>query len=132
MSTQKVKHFMTEVPEDSPVPAPPPAALSLDAAAAALTGDVAAFTQLQTQQFADVFGFVQKLNLATEQRYSEIIQEAGTLRDKAKGLQEQEIGVASFLSNLAVTGTDIGHLEEAIAKLESYCTILEQKAAKLK
>jgi biogenesis of lysosome-related organelles complex 1 subunit 2 len=100
-------------------------------AAAALSSDVAAYAQLQTEELADSFELIFTLNQAAIGRYGELIQEAGALREKAKLLQEQEIGIASFLSNLTVIEQDIARLEDAIGKLERYCTLLEQKAAKV-
>jgi biogenesis of lysosome-related organelles complex 1 subunit 2 len=108
-----------------------PDASSLHDAATALSSDIAAYMQLQTEELADTFELVFTLNQAAIGRYGELIQEAAGLREKAKALQEQEIGIASFLSNLTVIEQDIARLEDAIGKLERYCTLLEQKAAKI-
>jgi biogenesis of lysosome-related organelles complex 1 subunit 2 len=107
---------------------PPP---SLRDAAAALSSDVASYVQLQTEELSDTFELVFTLNQAAIGRYDELIQEAAGLREKAKLLQEQEIGIASFLSNLTVIEQDIARLEDAIGRLERYCTLLEQKAARV-
>ena len=104
--------------------------IDLHEAAQALSGDIAKYMQLQTEELSDTFELVFKLNQAAIGRYSELIQEAEGLKEKAKALQEQEIGVASFLGNLAVVESDIARLEETISKLRSYCSLLEQKVAK--
>ena len=108
-----------------------PGKIDLHEAARALSGDIARYMKLQTEELSDTFELVFKLNQAAIGRYGELIKEAENLRDKAKALQEQEIGVASFLSNLTVIESDISRLEETIAKLEGYCTLLEQKVAKV-
>lgn len=102
----------------------------IQAAAAELGKDVEKYMELQTQELSDTFELVFKLNHAAIGKYGELIEEAAGLREKAKVLQEQEIGIASFLSNLSVIESDIGRLEETIGKLESYCTLLEQKVSK--
>ena len=104
--------------------------IDLHEAAQALSDDIAKYMHLQTEELSDTFELVFKLNQAAIGRYSELIQESEGLKEKAKALQEQEIGVASFLSNLTVVESDIARLEETISKLESYCTLLEQKVAK--
>jgi biogenesis of lysosome-related organelles complex 1 subunit 2 len=104
---------------------------TLHDAAAALSSDISAYMQLQTEELADTFELVFTLNQAAIGRYGELIQEAAGLREKAKALQEQEIGIASFLSNLTVIEQDIAKLEDAIGKLERYCTLLEQKAVRV-
>jgi biogenesis of lysosome-related organelles complex 1 subunit 2 len=100
-------------------------------AAEALSSDVAQYMQLQTEELSDTFELVFKLNQAAIGKYGELVQEAATLKEKARSLQEQEIGIASFLSNLSVIEQDILKLEKAIQKLENYTTLLEQKAAKV-
>lgn len=107
-----------------------PEKIDLHEAARALSSDVARYMQLQTEELSDTFELVFKLNQAAIGRYGELIKEAEGLKEKAKELQEQEIGVASFLSNLTVIESDIARLEETITKLEGYCTLLEQKVAK--
>ena len=107
-----------------------PEKVDLHEAAKALSSDIARYMQLQTEELSDTFELVFKLNQAAIGRYGELIKEAENLKDKAKSLQEQEIGVASFLSNLTVIEADISRLEETISKLEGYCTILEEKVAR--
>ncbi|OHT06270.1 hypothetical protein TRFO_25672 [Tritrichomonas foetus] len=102
----------------------------LKKAAEVLSKDVATYMHLQTEELSDTFELVFKLNQAAIGRYGELIQEASVLKEKAKSLQEQEIGVASFLSNLSVVEQDITHLEATIEKLEKYCSLLEQKVMK--
>jgi biogenesis of lysosome-related organelles complex 1 subunit 2 len=103
---------------------------NLHEAAATLSNDIAAYMQLQTEELSDTFELVFTLNQAAIGRYGELITEAQNLKEKAKALQEQEIGIASFLSNLVVIEEDIARLEGAIAKLEKYCGLLEQKVTK--
>ena len=102
----------------------------LNHAAEVLSKDVSEYMKLQTEELSDTFELVFKLNQAAIGRYGELIQEASGLKEKAKALQEQEIGVASFLSNLSVVEQDITHLEQTIEKLEKYCSLLEQKVIK--
>ena len=99
-------------------------------AAKTLSEDVEQYMQLQTKELSDTFELVFQLNQAAVGRYGELVQEAANLREKAKALQEQEIGVASFLSNLTVIEGDISRLEETITKLEKYCTELEEKVGR--
>lgn len=98
-------------------------------AARLLGDDISKYMKLQTAELSDTFELVFKLNQAAIGRYAELTQEAATLKDRAKRLQEQEIGVASFLGNLAVIEGDLSNLEATIQKLESYCQLLEQKVA---
>ena len=100
---------------------------SIQQSAEALENDIIKYMQLQTEELSDTFDLVFKLNQAAIGKYSELIHEADALREKAKSLQEQEIGIASFLSNLSVIEDDISRLEATITKLENYCTLLEQK-----
>ena len=102
----------------------------LNHAAEVLSKDVSEYMKLQTEELSDTFELVCKLNQAAIGRYGELIKEASGLKEKAKALQEQEIGVASFLSNLSVVEQDITHLEQTIEKLEKYCSLLEQKVIK--
>ena len=102
----------------------------LSEATEVLSNDIASYMHLQTEELSDAFELVFQLNQAAIGRYGELIQEASCLKEKAKMLQEQEIGIASFLSNLAVVENDITRLEATIDKLERYCTLLEQKVMK--
>lgn len=102
----------------------------LNKAAEVLSTDIASYMHLQTEELSDTFELVFQLNQAAIGRYGELIQEASCLKEKAKMLQEQEIGIASFLSNLSVVEHDITRLEATIDKLERYCTLLEQKVMK--
>lgn len=99
----------------------------LDQAAEVLTNDIKSYMHLQTEELSNTFEYIFQLNQAAIGKYSELIQEAETLREKSRMLQEQEIGVSSFLSNLFVVEQDITRLEQTIDKLERYCTLLEQK-----
>ena len=74
----------------------------LNKAAEVLSTDIASYMHLQTEELSDTFELVFQLNQAAIGRYGELIQEASCLKEKAKMLQEQEIGIASFLSNLSV------------------------------
>jgi biogenesis of lysosome-related organelles complex 1 subunit 2 len=103
---------------------------AITAAAEALASDVTHYAQLQTEAFSDTFELAFKLNQAAVGKYGELLQEASGLKEKAKLLQEQEIGIASFLGNLSVIENDILKLEQAMQKLENYVTLLEQKVAK--
>jgi biogenesis of lysosome-related organelles complex 1 subunit 2 len=126
MQTELVKKLLKFRMTASNPPQP-----NLQTAAKALSEDIAQYMQLQTEELSDTFELVLKLNQAAIGRYDQLVQEATGLKEKAKSLQEQEIGVASFLSNLTVVETDIARLEGAIEKLENYCTLLEQKAGKV-
>jgi biogenesis of lysosome-related organelles complex 1 subunit 2 len=103
---------------------------AIQAAAEALASNISQYAQLQTEEFSDTFELVFKLNQAAVGKYGELVQEAALLKQKARLLQEQEIGIASFLGNLSVIEQDIVKLEQAMQKLETYVTLLEQKAAK--
>lgn len=105
---------------------------SIQQAAEGLEKDIARYMTLQTEELSDTFELIFNLNQAAIGKYGELIQEADGLKEKAKLLQEQEIGVASFLSNLNVIEEDITKLEETITKLENYCTLLEQKVLQQK
>jgi hypothetical protein len=130
---------MSEPPE-APAPAeesaaaPPveeaPTPPTVEEAAAALADGLGSFMQHQTEELADTFDVVFTINQATVDRYSGILEEATDLKEKAKLLQEQEIGIASFLSNLMFIGDDLTRLENAIGNLERYTAMLERKAAK--
>ena len=95
-----------------------------------LTKAIAEYMHLQTEELSDTFELVFQLNQAAIGKYGELVDEAANLKDKATALQEQEIGVASFLSNLSVIEDDISHLENTISKLEGYCSLLESKVIK--
>lgn len=96
-----------------------------------LTDDLERYMKLQSEELSDTFELVFRLNQAAIGRYGELIQETGALQEKAKTLQEQEIGIASFLSNLSVIESDIKRLEDTTDRLEKYCALLEEKAAQL-
>ncbi|EAY16497.1 hypothetical protein TVAG_348070 [Trichomonas vaginalis G3] len=98
-------------------------------AAEDLTKNIAEYMQLQAEELSDNFELVFQLNQAAIGKYGELVDEASSLKEKASALQEQEIGVASFLSNLSVIEADITTLEDTISKLEGYCTLLESKVA---
>jgi biogenesis of lysosome-related organelles complex 1 subunit 2 len=94
----------------------------LGAAAASLDADIAASVQLQTEELAETRRRVGDMGSWPRR------QEAGGRREKAKLLQEQEIGIPSFLSNLTVIEQAIARLENAIGKPERRCALLEQRA----
>ena len=103
----------------------------LHEAAHALTQDIGEYMKLQSEELSDTFELVFRLNQAAIGRYGELIEETKDLQEKAKILQEQEFGVASFLSNLSIIEGDIKKLEEVTDRLENYCSVLEEKASKL-
>jgi len=104
--------------------------LQLHEAAEKLSQDISEYLHLQTEELSDTFELVFQLNQAAIGKYGELVDEAAGLKEKATALQEQEIGVASFLSNLSVIEDDISHLESTISKLEGYCSLMESKLVK--
>jgi hypothetical protein len=78
--------------------------------------------QRQTEALADAFDVVLTINQAAVDQYR--------LQGKGKPLQEQEVGIAAFLSNLMLIGEDRTRLENAIVKLEEHTALLERTAAK--
>lgn len=96
----------------------------------ALEKNIEEYLKLQTEELSDSFELIYKLNQAAMGRFGELEEEAGQLAGKAHMLQEQEIGIASFLSNLGVIESDLTRLEETIGKLEGYCSLLESKIAR--
>jgi biogenesis of lysosome-related organelles complex 1 subunit 2 len=121
------KEAPTTPPTDETQPTPPP---TVEEAAAALADGLGSFIQHQTEELADTFDLVFTTNQAAVDRYSGILEEAINLKEKSKLLEEQEIGIASFLSNLMVISDDLTRLENAIGKLEKYTSLLERKVAK--
>ena len=103
----------------------------LHEAAHVLVQDIGEYMKLQSEELSDTFELVFRLNQAAIGRYGELIEETKDLQEKAKALQEQEIGVASLLSNLSVIEGDIKKLEDVTDRLEKYCSFLEEKASKL-
>jgi biogenesis of lysosome-related organelles complex 1 subunit 2 len=100
---------------------------ALTEATETLNKDLSEYLKLQTDKLSDSFELIYQINQAALGRYGELIQEATHLKEHAKTLQSQEIGIASFLGNLSVVEKDVTKLEETLTKLEQYCSLLESK-----